>query len=242
MRVSIVTGGGAGIGAAAAHRLAARGDRVVVADRDAAAARRVALEVDGVDVSVDVAAAGSGAAVVDAAIAAYGRVDAVVASAGIERTAPAGAITRDTVEQVYAVNVLGSFEVAQAAFRRFESQGDGGRVVLIGSANSMIALPGQSAYASSKGAVLMLARALAVDWAFAGVTVNVVAPGVTDTAMSSGSLSDPERRAAMMARIPLGRPARPEDVAEAIEFLSSQRAGYITGTCLPVDGGWLAAG
>ncbi len=242
MRVTAITGGAAGIGAAAARRLCARGDRVLIADRDAEAARRLADEVGGVAVEVDVTREGAGQTVIDAALDAWGRLDAVVASAGIERGGPAEDIPRDVLEQVYSVNVFGSFDVAQAAFRTFRDQGSGGRIVLIGSANSMVALPGQSAYASSKGAVLMMARSLAVDWASEGVTVNVVGPGVTDTAMSAQSLNDPARRAALMSRIPMGRPARPEDIAEAIEFLSSERVGYITGAYLPVDGGWLAAG
>lgn len=241
-RVSLVTGAGAGIGAAVARRLAERGDHVVCVDRDGAAADAVAREVDGLAIAADVTAAGVGDDLVARAVERYGRLDAVVTSAGIERTGPASSLPTDAVRDSLAVNVLGSYDVATAAGRRFQAQGDGGRVVLVGSVNSLRALPGQAAYATSKGAVLMLARALAVDWALDGITVNVVAPGVTDTAMSAGSLGDPARREALLARVPMRRPARPEDVAEAVAFLSSPATGYITGVCLPVDGGWLAAG
>ncbi|WP_454050340.1 SDR family NAD(P)-dependent oxidoreductase [Cellulomonas sp. Marseille-Q8402] len=241
-RVALVTGAGAGIGAAVARRLAARGDRVVCVDRDAGAAESVAREVDGLAVAADVTAAGVGDDLVARAVQRYGRLDAVVTSAGIERTGPASSLPTDTVRESLAVNVLGSYDVATAAGRRFQAQGDGGRVVLVGSVNSLRALPGQAAYATSKGAVLMLARALAVDWALDGITVNVVAPGVTDTAMSAGSLGDPARRDALLSRVPMRRPARPEDVAEAVAFLSAPETGYVTGICLPVDGGWLAAG
>ncbi len=241
-RVAVVTGAGAGIGAAVARRLAARGDRVVVADRDAAAAEAVAREVDGLAVVVDVTAEGAGDDLVARTIERFGRLDVVVASAGVERVGPVSSLPTGTVRDVLAVNVLGSYDVATAAGRRFQAQGGGGRVVLVGSVNSVRALPGQAAYATSKGAVLMLTRALAVDWAGDGITVNMVAPGVTDTAMSAGSLGDPDRRAALLSRVPMGRPARPEDVAEAVAFLSSVEAGYVTGVCLPVDGGWLAAG
>ncbi|WP_196073281.1 SDR family NAD(P)-dependent oxidoreductase [Nakamurella alba] len=242
MRVSLITGGGAGIGAAVAATLAARGDVVVCADRDLAGAQRVAAEIGGTALEMDVTAPGAGDAAVRAVVAQHGRLDVVVTCAGIEKTGPAETLPADLVRTVLDVNVVGSFDVAAAACRQFAEQGDGGRIVLIGSVNSMIALPGQAAYAASKGSVLMLGKALAVDWAKYGVTVNVVAPGVTDTAMSAGSLGDPEKRATMMARIPMGRPAQPSDIADAVAFLSSEHAGYITGAYLPVDGGWLALG
>ncbi|MBA2530315.1 MAG: SDR family oxidoreductase, partial [Euzebyales bacterium] len=98
------------------------------------------------------------------------------------------------------------------------------------------------AYAASKGGVLLLGRALAVDWAPHGITVNVVGPGVTDTPMSARSLADPDRRDALLARIPLGRPADAADVAGVIAFLVSPQAAYMTGAFVAVDGGWLARG
>jgi NAD(P)-dependent dehydrogenase (short-subunit alcohol dehydrogenase family) len=242
MTVTLITGAGAGIGAAVARTLAMRGDRVVCADRDGAAAQSVAEQIGGAAVTVDVTADGAGEAAVRATVEAFGRLDVVVTCAGIEVVGPAEELTATAMRRSLDVNVVGSFDVAAAACRLFIAQACGGRIVLVGSVNSVIALPGQAAYAASKGSVLTLGKALAVDWARHGVTVNVVGPGVTDTAMSAGTLGDPERRAAMMARIPLGRPARPEDIADAVAFLSSDQASYITGAYLPVDGGWLAAG
>lgn len=240
--ISLVTGAGSGIGAAVARRLAARGDDVVCADRDLASAERVAAEIGGAAVLMDVTATGAGRQAVEWTVQRFGRLDALVTCAGVERTGPAAELPTATVREVLEVNVLGTLDVAAAACRQFVAQGGGGRIVLIGSVNSMIALPGQAAYAASKGSVLMLGKALAVDWAEFDVTVNIVGPGVTDTPMSAGTLGDPDRRAAMMQRIPLRRPARPGEIADAVAFLASDQASYITGAYLPVDGGWLAAG
>jgi NAD(P)-dependent dehydrogenase (short-subunit alcohol dehydrogenase family) len=144
--------------------------------------------------------------------------------------------------RIHDVNVLGSLHLAGSAARAMLPGGNGGRIVLIGSINSQVALPGQAAYASSKGAVLMLGRALAVDWAGDGITVNVVGPGVTDTPMSAASLADPVRSRRLLDRIPMARPAQPSEIAAAVTFLASPAASYITGAYLPVDGGWLANG
>ena len=117
--------------------------------------------------------------------------------------------------------------------------GNGGRIVLIGSINSRIALAGQAAYCSSKGGVAMLGAALAVDWARHGIAVNTIGPGVVDTPMSAASLGEGDRRAMLMGRTPLGRPAAPGEIAAVVSFLTSPDASYMTGAYVPVDGGWL---
>ena len=120
--------------------------------------------------------------------------------------------------------------------------GHGGKLVLVGSVNSQVALPGQAAYAASKGGVLLLGRALAVDWAPHNISVNVVGPGVTATAMNAAFLADPAQAEPLLARIPLHRPATPAEIAAVIAFLTSDAARYMTGAYVPVDGGWLANG
>jgi NAD(P)-dependent dehydrogenase (short-subunit alcohol dehydrogenase family) len=119
--------------------------------------------------------------------------------------------------------------------------GHGGTMVMIGSINSVRGNPGASAYCASKGGVLMLGRTLALDWAPYGIRVNIVGPGVVDTPMSAKSLADPQRRARMMERTPLGRPAPPEEIASVIAFLTSDASSFMTGAYVPVDGGTLAA-
>jgi NAD(P)-dependent dehydrogenase (short-subunit alcohol dehydrogenase family) len=113
--------------------------------------------------------------------------------------------------------------------------------VMIGSINSMVGNPGASAYCASKGGVLMLGRTLALDWAPLGIRVNVVGPGVVNTPMSAKSLAIPERRARMMDRTPIGRPAEAGEIASVIAFLMSDASSFMTGAYVPVDGGSLAA-
>jgi NAD(P)-dependent dehydrogenase (short-subunit alcohol dehydrogenase family) len=241
MTISLVTGAGSGIGAAAAKILSDRGDRVICADIDGDAARHVASRLpEATVVQVDVTDAASSEAMVAEAIAAYGRLDVAVACAGIE-------VGGDTLEfdaamfrRIIDVNLTGSFLTAQHAARTMRDHGEGGSIVLIGSINSQMALPGAAAYCASKGGVRMLGAALAVDFAAHGIRVNVIGPGVTDTPMSADSLADPERRSRLMSRIPMDRPAGPNEIASAIAFLTSDGASYVTGAFLPVDGGWLA--
>ena len=243
MIVSLVTGAGSGIGAATAAALAARGDRVVCADLDGAAAERVAASLDGASaLQLDVRDAAATDAAVARVVERHGGLDVAVACAGIEVGAPAHQLDPAVFARVVEVNLQGSFLTARAAARAMIERGGGGRVVLIGSVNSTVALPGQAAYVASKGGVLLLGRALAVDWAPFGITVNVVGPGVTDTPLSAASLGDPERRAWLLGKVPLGRPASADEIASVVAFLASDAASYVTGAFLPVDGGWLASG
>lgn len=241
-RVSIVTGAGSGIGRSCSRAMTARGDQVVCADIDLPAAQKTAAELgsSAIAVMVDVSNAASCDEMVAATVAAFGRVDGFANCAGIERGAPAHELSDDDWAATLAVNLSGSFFAARAAGRSMIEQGDGGRIVLIGSINSQMALPGAAAYCASKGGVLMLGRSLAFDWAPYNITVNVVGPGVTDTPMSADSLADSERSARLLARIPLGRAADPAEIADVVTYLTSPGASYVTGAFVPVDGGWLA--
>lgn len=241
MTTSLVTGAGSGIGAATARALGRRGDRVVCVDVDSDRVSSVAGEISGaVAMALDVTSKEETESVIRRTMDQFGRLDAVVACAGIEVGAPALDLDVATLREVLEVNLVAGFLTAQAAAQAMRDGGRGGSIVLIGSINSHMAFPRSTAYSASKGGVLMLGRSLAVDLAPFGIRVNVIGPGVTNTPMSGASLADPERRAALMSRIPLGRPAEPEEIAEAALFLTSDSASYITGAFIPVDGGWLA--
>ena len=238
--VTLVTGAASGIGLACARRLVARGDRVVCVDLspdtpDLAAEIGAAL-----DLVVDVASSAACDAAVTAAVEQLGHVDHLVAAAGIELTGPAHEMDDDTWQRVQRVNVDGCFFMARAVGRHLISRGAGGSIVLLGSINSQIAMPGQVAYVTSKGAVLQLGRGLAIDWGRYGIRVNVVGPGVIDTPMNAASLADPERTAYYARRAALGRHGRPEEVASVVQFLTCDDSSYMTGAYVPVDGGWLA--
>jgi len=242
-RVAVVTGGGAGIGAEIARVLAERGDVVACLDRDGEAARRVATGLPGArGFQVDVTDADAVDAAIATVTAELGLPTVLVCSAGIEVGGRADELDPAAFSRTLDVNVTGSFLAARAVASRLIAAEERGRIVLIASVNAVKALPGQVAYASSKGAVLMLTRSLAVDWAPFGIAVNAVGPGVTDTAMSAGSLGDPVRRAALLDGVPMARPAQPREIATAVAFLASEDASYVDGAYLPVDGGWLARG
>lgn len=239
--VSIVTGAGSGIGAATARRLASRGDQVACVDLNESAAASVAASIESAfAISANVAEADDMRRAMQETVERAGDVHNVVACAGIEVGGHALDIDPETFRRMLDVNLTGSFLTAQAAARVMADHEHGGSIVLIGSINSAIALPGAAAYCASKGGVLMLGRALAVDLAPLGIRVNVIGPGVTDTPMSATSLADAEKSAALLGRIPMARPADPAEIAAAADFLTSDAASYVNGAFLPVDGGWLA--
>ena len=242
-RVAVVSGAGSGIGHAVAVALAAQGVRVGCLDLDEAAASAAADALPGaIPLVADVRDTAAVDRAVDELAQHAGRVDVAVACAGIEQHGTGHDLDLAVYQRIQDVNVLGSLNLARAAARRMVEGGRGGRIVLIGSINSQVSLPGQVAYATSKGAVLMLGRSLAVDFAADAITVNVIGPGITDTPMSAVSLADPERSRRILERVPLGRAADPSEIAAAVAFLASPEASYITGAYLPVDGGWLALG
>jgi NAD(P)-dependent dehydrogenase (short-subunit alcohol dehydrogenase family) len=242
MAVAIVTGAGSGIGAATAIALSDRGDKVVCADVVLEAAKRTAGTLrDAIAVELDVSSSASCDHMVEQALKRFGAVNSIVTCAGVEKHGAGHEFSEEDFDRIIDVNLKGTWLSARSAVRAMIKAGHGGTVVMIGSINSVVGNAGASAYCASKGGVLMLGKTLALDWAPFGIRVNIVGPGVVDTPMSARSLADPEKRAKMMARTPLGRPAPPAEIASVIAFLTSEASSFMTGAYVPVDGGALAA-
>ncbi len=223
-------------------KLASLGYGVVCADSDGPAARTTASSLPlATYAEIDVTSEADTERAVLRAHSEFGSLRVAVACAGIHRQGTVTEMSRQLFDRVMAVNATGSFVTARVAARAMIETGGGGSISLIGSMNSVaVSMAGQAAYAASKGAVLMLGKTLAVDWASLGIRVNVVLPGVTDTPLSRPSLTDPSSRSSVLSKVPLGCPARPEDIADVIGFLASPAAAYLTGAAIPVDGGQLA--
>jgi 3-oxoacyl-[acyl-carrier protein] reductase len=239
-RVAIVTGGSRGIGAATARKLAADGARVVVNyARGAEAAEAVVQEIrtaggEAMAVQADVSDRAQVARLVEDTVERYGWLDVLVNNAGVIDGAPLGNITDDHVERQFAVNVRGALYATQAAVPAFGDRG--GRVVNVSSAAADAPPPGLAVYAATKAALEAITRSLAAELAPRQVTVNAVAPGVTVTDMFE-AMRSPEFEARIVARTPLGRLGRPEDIAEVIAFLASEESGWVTGQVIAATGG-----
>jgi len=239
-RVAVVTGGGSGIGLATAHRFAAEGARVVVADLDRVAGERAAAEVGGSYRTVDVADQRSVDELFDGVAAELGAVDIAFNNAGIS---PADDDSIETTElpawdRVQDVNLKSVYLCSRAALRHMVPAGRGSIintasfVALLGSATSQIS------YTASKGGVLAMTRELGVQFARRGIRVNALCPGPVNTPLLQELFAkDPERAERRLVHVPMGRFAEPEEMAAAVAFLASDDASFITATAFVVDGG-----
>jgi len=241
---AIVTGAASGIGQAVAMRLLQEGAQVVAADLNEAGLAPVVAA--GGTPFVGNLATDADRASVEALFASIaseeGGLDILVNNAGIQRVGLTETFDPAVWEQVIQTHLMGTFHCSSMAIRSMRERG-GGSIVQIGSVAGLIALPGRGPYAAAKAGMMSLTRVMAVEAADLGIRVNAVAPGSTRTALVEQGLQDGSIKLdAILAEIPMGRMATPDEIAATVLFLASEDASYITGQTIVVDGGWSILG
>jgi NAD(P)-dependent dehydrogenase (short-subunit alcohol dehydrogenase family) len=240
-RTAIVTGGASGIGLATVERLVAAGWRVGALDRDEAALDRLAATYKVRTGMLDVTDEARAEVAVKGMAAAFGRIDGVVNSAGIGLDKPTLDTSVADFRKILDVNVIGTFIVGRAAARIMKQQGIGA-IVNIASISGMRGSKGRAAYGASKGAVINLTQVMAVELARHGIRVNAIAPGPVDSPMVQ-QVHTPAVRRAYGHHVPMRRYGTADEIAAAVCFLlDGTQSAYVTGTVLPVDGGYAGAG
>lgn len=245
-RTALVTGGGGGIGGATCRRLAAEGARVIVADRDAQSAEATARAIGEDGGQAQAAACDiTDRAQVDAAIARAGQVDILINNAGWDVFKPFTKTVPGEWDRLIAINLVGALNMHHAVLPQMVER-RAGRIVNVASDAARVGSSGEAVYAACKGGLVALSKTLAREHARHGITVNVVCPGPTDTALFEGfkqGAGDPDKLVAAFTRaIPLGRIGQPDDLPGAIAFFASDDAAYVTGQVLSVSGGLTMAG
>lgn len=238
-KVAVITGGASGIGLAIARKLVVNKITVILVGRDTKKLKKATAELgkDSDYYSCDLSDLNSISSLVQEIIDKYGRIDILVNNAGIHLKKPFNEVTDDEFQQVVLTNQTAIFSLTRSV-AGFMMEQESGSILNISSMASRYGIPYVIAYTASKSAIEGMTRALAVELGPYGIRVNCIAPGFIRTNMSSVALDkDPERKQKVISRTPLGRLGTPEEVAEAASFILSDKASFITGVVLPVDGG-----
>jgi NAD(P)-dependent dehydrogenase (short-subunit alcohol dehydrogenase family) len=241
-RSALVIGGSRGIGLGIAQALHGAGARVALAarSRDELDAEAAALRSSGPDAlafTVDARSVADVQQLVSDVDAAFGRIDILVNSAGLNVRKPADEISEEDWDAVFGINVRSLFFACQSAARVMRRQG-GGCILNVASGADLLVVPNVAPYAASKAGVRQLTRSLAGEWAADGIRVNAIAPGRVRTAQTEAVFADPVKHAGIVESIPLGRSSVPSDLDGAVLLLASDAGSYITGQTLSIDGGW----
>jgi len=240
-RTALVTGAGKGLGRAIALGFAGAGADVVLMARTRADLEAVAREVEALGRQALVAVADATDsrqvdAVVEQAVARFGRVDVLAHAAGGSLRKPSVDVTDEEWDGVIAANLSSTFKVCRAVGRHMLAQG-GGSIINLSSTAGMRGRAGNAPYSAAKAAVINLSRALAMEWAPKGVRVNVLAPGRFLTPLTEAEMSVPEKYAAFVRQVPLGRIGKPEEIQDIAVWLASDASAYVTGSTITLDGG-----
>ena len=238
---AIITGGGSGIGKAIAMAFVREGAQVVIAGRDGKKLDRAAIEIgaDCLAVSADVSNAGSVEKLVSATLDRFKQINVLVNNAAVLLPGTAESLSEEDFDQTFDINVRGLWLVTRAVLPHMRAAG-GGSIVNIASVLSLVGARNRVAYAASKGAVMAMTKAMALDHASENIRVNCIAPGIVETEMVAKFSTDENARRQRVALHPMGRFGQPEDVASAAVFLASDESGWTTGSVLTIDGGYSA--
>lgn len=240
-KAAIITGGGSGIGKAIAQAFVREGAKVVIAGRDDKKLKAAAAEIGGdcLAVSADVSKTSDVQKLVDAALGKFHGINILVNNAAVLLPGTAESLSEEDFDQTFSINVRGLWLMSRAVLPHMRAAG-GGSIVNIGSVLSLVAARNRVAYSASKGAVMAMTKAMALDHAGENIRVNCIAPGIVETEMVARFSTDENARKQRIAMHPMGRFGQPEEVASTAVFLASDESGWTTGSVLTIDGGYSA--
>jgi NAD(P)-dependent dehydrogenase (short-subunit alcohol dehydrogenase family) len=242
-KVAIITGGGSGIGKAIALAFVREGAKVVIAGRDSKKLDRAAAEICGecLAVSADVSSASSVEKLVSATLGRFKQINILVNNAAVLLPGTAESLSEEDFDQTFDINVKGLWLLSRAVLPHMRaSNGGGGSIINIASVLSLLGARNRVAYSASKGAVMAMTKAMALDHAAENIRVNCIAPGIVATEMVEKFNTDPSARRQREAMHPMGRFGQPEDIASAAVFLASDESRWTTGSVMTIDGGYSA--